>query len=98
MRFHLFNKKTSFKHKPETLCITCCHVLHENATIRYISHDEDDIWQFLCGENHISEEARVVSLSEIISVDKNVVALSDLNCGEYAELQNGKWMICKKSP
>ena len=98
MKFNLFNKKFPFKDTPNTLCFTCCHILNENKPIRYISHDEDGAWQFLCGEKHILEEARIVSLSEIISIDQNVVELSNLKCGECAEFQNNKWTIRKQTP
>ena len=71
--------------------------LYENKPIQYASHDDDGDWQFLCCKKHVPEEARIVALSEIIRIQKNVIELSDLNYGEYAEAQNGKWIIHKKS-
>ena len=97
MKFRLFNKKHSFKDAPNTRCFTCCHILDANKPILYVSHDEDGEWQFLCGKKHVPEEARLVALSEIISRQKNVIDLSDLKYGEYAEAQNGKWIIHKKT-
>lgn len=96
MKLNLFNKKVSFKDAPNTLCFTCCHILDKNHPIRYVSHDEDGEWQFLCGETHILEEARIVSLSEISRIDRNIVELSNLKCGECAEFINDKWVIRKK--
>ena len=97
MKFKLFDKKYSFKDSPNTRCFTCCHILDENKPILYVSHDEDGEWQFLCGKKHVLEEARIVALSEIISRQKNVIDLSNLKYGEYAETQNGKWIIYKKT-
>lgn len=41
--------KFPFSDTPNTACFTCRHVLEENRPIRYVSHDEDGYWQFLCG-------------------------------------------------
>ena len=71
--------------------------LYENKPIQYASHDDGGDWQFLCCKKHVPEEARIVALSEIIRIQKNVIELFDLNYGEYAEAQNGKWIIHKKS-
>ena len=40
--------KFPFSDAPNTACFTCRHVLEENRPIRYVSHDEDGYWQFLC--------------------------------------------------
>ena len=94
----IFKRKFPFKDNPNTLCFTCRHILNENKPILYVSHDEDGVWQFLCGENHISEDARIVSLSEIVCIEKNIIELSDLKYGEYAEFQIDEWVIHKKIP
>ena len=96
MKFKLF-AKFPFIVKSNTLCFTCCHILNENKRVRYVSHDNDGDWQFLCGEKHSPADARIVSLSEIITLDKNVVELSDLECGEYAEEKDEKWIIYKQN-
>ena len=71
------NKKFPFSDAPNTACFTCCHVLEENKPILYVSHDEDGYWQFLCGGNHKEEDARVVSLASILSIDET---MGDLVC------------------
>jgi len=98
MKIGFFNKKYVFADSADTLCFTCCHVLEENKPIRYISHDEDGCWQFLCGQNHTQEEARVVSLAEIVGIDKEVNKLAYLKYGEYAEKDWGteRWIVRKK--
>ena len=81
-----------FSDAPNTACFTCCHVLDENKPILYVSHDEDGYWQFLCGEN-----ARVVSLASILSIDETMSDLSELDYGEYAEAESvtSNWIVSR---
>ena len=99
MIFKRYNKNFPFNDMPNTLCFTCCHVLDNNKPILYISRDEDGCWQFLCGQNHSQGDARVVSLSEIMSIDKTILKLADLQCGEYAQYKEDyrKWIVDKKN-
>lgn len=82
------NSKFPFKEAPNTACFTCCHVLEENKPILYVSHDEDGYWQFLCGVSHKEEDARIVSLASILSIDETMSDLAELDYGEYAEAEN----------
>ena len=51
-----------FYDSPDTATIICCHILERQAPILYVSHDEDDgMWQFLCGETHETDEAKLYS-------------------------------------
>ena len=68
----LFGKRFPFSDAPNTMCFTCCHVLDEKKPIRYISHDEDGCWQFLCGRSHTEDEARIVSLAEMLEIDRSI--------------------------
>ena len=95
MKLKLFNKKFPFSAAPDTMCFTCCHVQNDNKPILYISHDEDGYWQFLCGKNHTENEARMVSLAEILEIDKSVAKFADLKLGEYEENCNCSWIIGK---
>ena len=45
-----------FNDDPHTACIVCSHVLNKEEPITYISHDEDGMWQFLCGKEHTTGE------------------------------------------
>ena len=47
-----------FNDDPHTACIVCSHVLNKEEPITYISHDEDGMWQFLCGKEHTTDDAR----------------------------------------
>ena len=84
-----------FSDLPNTACFTCCHVLNEQVPIKYVSHDEDGCWQFLCGKAHILSEARTIALSDILKIDKTAANFAKLGYGEYAEYQDkiGRWII-----
>lgn len=93
------NRKFPFEDSPDTACITCYHVLEGYKSILYVSHDEDGYWQFLCGENHKEEDARVVSLGEILSIDESMRDLAVLDYGQYAtsESVEGNWTVKYKN-
>lgn len=90
--------KFPFSDAPNTACFTCRHVLEENRPIRYVSHDEDGYWQFLCGGNHTEEDARVVSLVSVWEMDESVGELVGLDYGESAEAADPAdgWVIARK--
>ena len=60
-----------------------------------IIDDEDGYWQFLCDGNHKEEDARVVSLASILSIDETMSDLSELDYGEYAEAESvtSDWIV-----
>ena len=91
--------KFPFLEPENTAVITCCHIIENGADILYVSHDaEDGMWQFLCGGAHMQEQARVVSLREIFTLDNTVSELANMPCGYIAERtnKNSKWKIKKK--
>ncbi|MBE6982110.1 MAG: hypothetical protein E7437_07320 [Ruminococcaceae bacterium] len=91
--------KFPFSEPENTAVITCCHIIDNGADILYVSHDaEDGMWQFLCGGTHTQEQARVVSLREIFTLDNTVSELANMPCGYIAERTNksSKWKIKKK--
>lgn len=90
--------KFPFSDAPNMACFTCRHMLEENRPIRYVSHDEDGYWQFLCGGNHTEEDARVVSLVSVWEMDESVGELAGLDYGESAEAADPAdgWVIAWK--
>lgn len=71
-----------FQELPNTATITNACVLSGAHPLRLVTHDSDDgSWQFLCGEAHELEEARVVSLRSILEIIPNVAELADLPPG-----------------
>jgi hypothetical protein len=69
-----------------TAVFSCRHVIEEDHAILRVSHDEDDgAWQFLCGQPHIQEDARLVCLGCVVLRDKTLTALADLPLGWSAD-------------
>ena len=77
--------------------ITTKYVVNNNSIIVSVFYDEDGDWQFL-GEEEVSEEdAIVVSIQEMIDIDKSLANLPDLKEGESAYRKNKEsiWLIRK---
>lgn len=77
--------------------ITTKYVVNNNSIIVSVFYDEDGDWQFF-GEEEVSEEdAIVVSIQEMIDIDKSLVNLPDLKEGESAYRTNREsiWLIKK---
>lgn len=91
--------KYPFEDAPNTAAIICCHIMKSGAQILYVSHNKDDgMWQFLCGEAHTTDEARIIALQEVYDYDQSIGALCDMPCGYYAErkTKNDVWIIKKR--
>ncbi len=89
-----------FYDAPNTAAIICRHIVDGERPILYVSHDEDDgMWQFLCGGDHETDEALLVSLKYVFELDRSVGALKDMPCGCYAtrEHEDEEWMIRERN-
>ncbi len=75
-----------FKEDLRTAVITTKFVLEKGSPILYVFHYKDDgSWQFSGEETDIEDEDfRVISLEEIINIDKSVLEVSDLPLGGEA--------------
>jgi hypothetical protein len=90
----------AFKDAPETACIVCQHVLDGKNPITFISHDkEDGMWQFLCSEDHILEDVRLISLAEAFQIDESIGQVADLPRGFVTERTEakGRWKAYSSS-
>lgn len=87
--------KFPFAALPDTYTITCRHILENGDTILYVAHDDDGMWQFLCGRNHTGDEARVVSLGEIFARDNTLADIACMPGGYIAERRDlfSEWHI-----
>jgi hypothetical protein len=75
----------SFAEPHNVAVITTSGIIKRKYPILYVSHDADDgSWQFHSGAEINIEEAKVISLSEIIELDKSLLALADLPLGWIA--------------
>lgn len=83
------NKKWKFSDAENTAVFTTRQVVNEGRHILYVSHDEDDgAWQFHHGSNANIEDAMVVSLEMMVSLDDTLNQLFDLPLG---------WIATRKS-
>jgi hypothetical protein len=78
--------------------ITTSGIIERKYPILYVSHDADDgSWQFHSGAEINIEEAKVISLSEIVSLDKSLLKLADLPLGWIAvrDREDSCWQYSK---
>ena len=77
--------------------ITTKYVVNKNSIIVSVYYDEDGDWQFFGNEEVREEDAIVVSIQEMIDIDKSLVNLPDLKEGESAYRKNKEsiWLIRK---
>jgi hypothetical protein len=69
--------------------------------VLHVTHDEDDGgWQFLCGDVHELEDARVVCLGCMASADRSLAELADLPLGWCAdrETAGSPWVRALSAP
>ena len=86
-RFFKGKEQYLFSEAKNTACMACTHVLEGGAPVLYVSHDaEDGMWQFLCGaDNHGPEHAKIIGLSEVVSLDPSLNELHEMPLGVGAE-------------
>ena len=79
------------------IAITTKYVVNNNSIIVSVFYDEDGDWQFFGKEEVSEEDAIVVSIQEMIDIDKSLVNLPDLKEGESAYRKNKEsiWLIRK---
>ncbi|WP_035643494.1 hypothetical protein [Flavobacterium sp. ASV13] len=76
--------------------ITTKFVLEKKSPIVSVFRDDDGDWQFFGKEEDIQEEdARVISLDEILKIDDSINDILWINNGMHAwrENKNEKWNI-----
>lgn len=75
--------------------ISCCHV-EAGAPVRYVFHDADGDWQFLCGfDDHTEEDAVVLTLDELLDLDDTLAEVLEMppQHGASRELESDPWTI-----
>jgi hypothetical protein len=84
-----------FSDPPNVAVFTTRKIVEGKGWIVHVTHDADDgAWQFLGLSGAEMEEARVVSLREIVERNEAIKELADLPLGWHAwrESKTGKWM------
>lgn len=74
-----------FLDSKDTMVITTKQILKNNAKITLVSHDkEDGMWQFLDSNDLNVNNAQIVSIEEIVNIDKSLMNLNNLPLGWFA--------------
>jgi len=89
-----------FKDSLNTAVFTTSFVARERKLITWVSHDiEDGAWQFFSDDDldDFEKVAMIVSLEEIIYLDRSVLEIADLPQGYVATRlsSTGNWTIKK---
>lgn len=78
-------KDWPFKEARNTLVFTTKYVVKEQRPVIYVSHDEDDgAWQFHSNDEASEDDATIITLEEMVSIDPSITTLHDLPEGWYA--------------
>ena len=83
-----------------TAVFTTKFIVHDKKEITYVSHDDEDgAWQFFGDDNfdNYEEIAMILSLEEIIQIDKSVLEIADLPLGFVAtrKSRTDNWTITR---
>jgi hypothetical protein len=73
-----------FEDPQDVAAISCRHILDGRPILR-VTHDDDGSWQLLCGEPHVSEDAKVVCLGCMVRREPTLLELADLPLGWCAD-------------
>jgi len=89
-----------FEDTLNTAVFTTKFVVKDKKEITYVTHDADDgAWQFFSSDDFDNYEdvAMILSLDEIINIDRTVLEIADLPLGYFATRQTSKdsWTINK---
>jgi hypothetical protein len=83
-----------FKDPPNTAVISNKRIVNNNYAITYVFHDKaDGGWQFLDSSETSAQDALIVSLQNIVTLDDTVTELVDLPLGWHAwrKDKSGSW-------
>ena len=69
--------------------LTTRSVVEVTAPILHVTHDEDDgMWQFHSSHDVSPEQAMIVALSEVFSLDPSIAELANLPLGAKADRES----------
>lgn len=75
----------TFDQAENVACITVKQVVNGSAPILIVVHDaEDHDWQFLTGQTFTMDDAMIVSMGEIVSLDPTLLDIGTMPPGHTA--------------
>lgn len=77
--------------------ITSKYVINNDTEILNVYRDLDGDWQFLGNEDLQEEDAKVISLAQILEIDSTISSILNLDAGYCAKRKflGDKWIIKK---
>jgi hypothetical protein len=87
-----------FQDDLNTSVFTTKSVFRKNEAIKFVfHHEEDGAWEFIGNSSYEEQDYIVVSLEEIITLDKTVLDIADLPLGFEARRAGptSEWEICR---
>jgi hypothetical protein len=88
-----------FEETPNTIALTTHAVTAGAEPIGFVSHDADDgMWQFHSKGPVSEDDAAVVALSEILSLDESIVSVANLPRGwcAWRETRTAPWQRAQR--
>jgi len=74
-----------FDQEKKVGAVTTKQVLDDGLPILEVIHYSDDCsWAFLCGSTEDEEDARMVTMEEIVLIDPSLIEIADLEPGQVA--------------
>lgn len=87
-----------FDQPKNAVAITTKEVMNKSSDILRVTHDLDDHgWQFLGKNGADIEQAMVVSMENVVSLDTSVLEIAEIQPGQSAtrKSKNDDWVIEK---
>lgn len=91
-----------FDQAPNVAAITTRQVIEQKLPILRVTHYSDDhSWGFVCGTTEMTEDARVIAMSEALEIDPTLREIADLPPGwtAWREKVGSQWQKgCNDEP
>ena len=77
--------------------ITTKSIMDGKSDIFEIYHDMDGTWQALPKEDFTENDAKVISIKNLLMLDKSIEKILSLPKGHMATKENNVWIILKQA-
>ena len=85
-----------FDDRLDTAVFTTKSIFNKSEIIAYVfHHEEDGAWEFIGNSIYEEDDYIILSLREIIEIDKSVLEIADLPLGfeAFRERKEEKWVV-----
>lgn len=84
-----------FDQQPRVAALTTRQVLEQGLPIlRVVHYSEDEDWAFTCDTTNATEDIRIISMQEALSIDQTISEVANLppGWGAARTVVGGKWV------